>query len=170
MPDIPAGAAAERARVLQEHLVRTAYALHFTAADLAAQHERRAGLRVLPSGVDHGVQAKRWSMLSDYALDIVRGWDPGSAELAPVEHPSLAGTSTTCRRSEAVGELAHGVLDRLYLVDAALQGVLADVDSPTQADLRHAMVELGDAIRTVGLISAGTSSLDEGEEDPNDIG
>ena len=45
MPPEPPETANERARVLQEHLVRTAYALHFTAADLAAQHARRADLQ-----------------------------------------------------------------------------------------------------------------------------
>jgi len=170
MSDTTRGAAVERARALQEHLVRTAYALHFTAADLAAQHERRAGLRLVPVGIDNRLQAKRWSTLSDFALDIVRRGDPDSAVLEPAEHPSGASRPAAQVCPEQIDELAHGVLDRLYLLDATLQGVLPDVDSTVKADLRHAMVELRDAIRTVRSISDAASGLDEREQEPDDIG
>jgi hypothetical protein len=194
MSDTPRGPAAERARVLQEHLVRTAYALHFTAADLAAQHERRSGFRMLPSGVDHRQQAKRWLVLSDHALDIVRQWDPGAGELSESDHPSVSdparnrskGNGRNGRNSsnssnsngssgrsvprqtspDNIEQQAGAVLDRLFRVDAALQGVLPDVDAVVKAELKEAVRDLAAAMRAVRGIVEGVHALGQVEPEP----
>jgi hypothetical protein len=140
--------------------------LHFTAADLAAQHDRRAGLRMLPAGVDHRLQAKHWLGLSDYALDIVRRWDPGTGEMGgAVEHPSLGVVRRVPAPSspEQIECTAEGVLDRLFRVDAALRGAMPDVDDVVKADLRDAVRDLGDAMRGVRTIVDDVHTLAGGE-------
>ena len=162
MSDGPTVGAAERARVLQEHLVRTAYALHFTAADLAAQHENRADAQ-MPSGIDHRLQAKRWLALSDHALDIVRRWDRRTD--ADASGPSSQDGRLLVRPRRPLPEealdLAHSAIQRLFRASLTLHAVMPVASDLVHDRLLEAADELEWAVRDIRQFAIDVRKVDE---------
>jgi hypothetical protein len=60
---------------LRKRLIRTAYALHFTAGQTASLFEQYADAVPLPLDVDGAVSAVRWRVLSERALEIAHACD-----------------------------------------------------------------------------------------------
>jgi hypothetical protein len=125
-------ASAERARALQDHLVRTAYALHFTAADLAAQHERRVE-PAAPTSDDHRAKAAVWLALSGHALEIVHRWDPRVA-------------ASDVQRASSALDMANGVIERVFRSTLKLHAVMPLVGEVAREHLQEAVQELDLAV------------------------
>src|SRR4051794_29425818 len=64
---------------LRKRLIRTAYALHFTAGQTASLFELYADSVPLPRDLDGAVSADRWRVLSERALDIAKACDRRAA-------------------------------------------------------------------------------------------
>ena len=65
----------EQADELQDRLVRTAYGLHFSCANVVTMLEDLAFAAPGPARVDYQTEAKRWRAASDHALQVVRVWE-----------------------------------------------------------------------------------------------
>ena len=140
-----AQAAVERARVLREHLVRTAYALHFAAADAAAQHEWRIDLVRATGAADDAAQATRWREISERAYDVVAEWDVAASSDRPAApRPRAEGSPAT-----SVEELADVVVEHLFSAGLHLQSVLALTSGPLTERARDAVDEIDVAIREI---------------------
>jgi hypothetical protein len=64
---------------LRKRLIRSAYALHFSAGQTATLFEQYSEVVPLPSEYDGQMSADRWRTLSDRALDIARACDRRAA-------------------------------------------------------------------------------------------
>lgn len=154
-PEEPPVTASERARVLQEHLVRTAYALHFTAADLAAQHERRADGGIF-TAVDHRLHAKRWLALSAHALAIVHRWDPRTVDVTiPVSLPDSREEPLQLRTPQLF-ESASNAIERVFRASLKLHAVMPLVETVVLEHVHDAVDELDHAIRDIRALVIDT--------------
>jgi two-component system, NarL family, response regulator DevR len=61
--------------LLRQHVARTANALHFAAADIAALLERRADLLGQPTRIDYPTEIKRWQVFADQARQMAGRWE-----------------------------------------------------------------------------------------------
>lgn len=60
---------------LQDRLVRAAYGLHFSCANVVTMLEQLGAATAGPGRVDYQTEAKRWREASDHAMHVVRVWE-----------------------------------------------------------------------------------------------
>jgi anti-sigma B factor antagonist len=67
--------ALDRATLLQQRVMQTAYAVQSAAADTATLLEQRAALLGEPWRIDYPTEIKRWRILADRARQMAERWD-----------------------------------------------------------------------------------------------
>lgn len=75
MDDAELGMAMSQADELQDRLVRAAYGLHFSCANVVTMLEQLALTSTEPGRMDYRTEAKRWRQASEHAMHVVRVWE-----------------------------------------------------------------------------------------------
>lgn len=137
--------ASRQAQILRERLIRTAYALHFAAADAALVPDGARDLVSLSSPVDHSLGSGSWRVVSDRAWDIVQAWEAGGDQKGATGRPingRLDGDGLT------TDEFAAEALD--HLLNAGMQISALRMWSPgDEADLQSAESHIDAALRDI---------------------
>jgi hypothetical protein len=132
---------------LRKRLIRTAYALHFTAGQTASLFERYAESVQLPLDLEGAASADRWRVLSERALEIAQACDRRgtSRRVADLDFGG-------CCEGDASG---HPDIDALaalatrHLSAAAMtvEAMLPFVDVPVRGRLDGAVEQIDATIR-----------------------
>jgi predicted NBD/HSP70 family sugar kinase len=132
---------------LRKRLIRTAYALHFTAGQTASLFEQYAGSVTLPLDVDGAVGADRWRVLAERALEIAHACDRRAAN----SHLADLDFADCCQRDASghpdVSALAELATRHLSAAAMTVEAMLPFVEVPTRGRLDGAVEQIDATIR-----------------------
>lgn len=132
---------------LRRRLIRTAYALHFSAGQTASLFEQYADIVPLPSQLDGPDSAERWRLLSDRALEIARGCDRRAANGHPADAAGGLGRNGDASGHPDVVALADLATRHLSAAAMTVEAMLPFVDVSSRGRLDGAVEQIDATIR-----------------------
>jgi hypothetical protein len=135
------------AGALRKRLIRTAYALHFTAGQTASLFEQYGDSVPLPVDVDGGVSADRWRLLSERALQIAHACDRRAASRRTAELDFAGSSQGDASGHPDVTALAELATRHLSAAAMTVEAMLPFVDVPIRGRLDGAVEQIDATIR-----------------------
>jgi hypothetical protein len=135
------------ATALRKRLIRTAYALHFTAGQTASLFERYRDSVLLPVDVDGGVSADRWRVLSERALEIAHACDRRAASRRVADLDFAGSGQGDASGHPDVTALAELATRHLSAAAMTVEAMLPFVEVPIRGRLDGAVDQIDATIR-----------------------